>query len=178
MSVVKPVWRLVSRRRLVVAAVLVLFLGAFASWVLRPAALAQGSMQSFPGSKTRVIRAFPGSMIYEQIPGKEILYELTVRNDSPWSLTVTGAAVAAGSESDVFARTRVDLPRRLVMAPDDETTFVVHGTFAKCAFPTATTTSVDQFALMPGMWVTFRQFGVPRTQLIAVRDGYAGIHIC
>lgn len=178
MSVEKSVWPVITRRRLVVAAVLVVFLGAFASWVLRPAALAQGSMQSFPGSKTHVSRAFPGSMIYEQIPGREIFYELTVRNDSPWSLTVTGAAVAAGSESDVFARTRVDLPRRLVMAPGDETTFVVHGTFAECAFPAATTTSADRFALMPGMWVAFRQFGVPRSQLIAVRDGYAGVHIC
>lgn len=168
----------VNRRRLVLGAVILALLAVFASWVVRPAALAQGSMQGFPGSLQATVGSFPVSLIYEQHAGKEITYRLTARNDSSWTLTITGATVGAGSESDVFTRTRVDLPKHLVLAPGEEEPFVVHATFAKCRFAAAATTNPDRFALLPGMQVTFRQFGVLRTQRIDVRDGYAGIHTC
>lgn len=167
-----------SRRPLAVGAVAVVLLAAFGSWVLRPAALAQGNMQGFPGSRQVKDGSFPVGMLYTQVPGKRISYELTARNDSPWTLTITGAAVAAGSESDVFAGASVDLPKRLVLAPGDQETFIVHATFAKCLLAAATATNPDAFTLVPGMQVTFRQFGISRTQLIDVRHGYAGIHTC
>lgn len=171
----------VNPRLLVVGAVVVVVLAAFGSWVLRPAALAQGTMQAFPGSvqvSEDSYNIYRVGMLYTQKAGERVSYELTVLNDSPWALTITGASVAAGSASDVFADASVDLPERLVLAPGDEESVIVHATFAKCLFVAAATTNPNPFAFLPGVQVAFRQFGIPRTQLIDVRQGYAGIHTC
>lgn len=171
----------VNRWLLVAGAVAAVALGLFGSWMWRPAALAQGSMQAFPGSVQVPEESYNihrVGMLYTQKPGERITYELTVLNDSPWALTITGASVAAGSASDVFADASVDLPKRLVLAPGKEESVIVHATFAKCLFVAAATKNPNAFAFVPGVRIAFRQFGITRTQVIDVRQGYAGILTC
>lgn len=169
----------VSRGRLVAGAAIAVVVAVLASWVVRPAALAQGSMQGFPGSTQATdaqFRQFRVSRLYQQRAAGEVTYKLKVLNDSPWVLTITGASVAAGAAEEVFAAARVALPRRLDVAPGEEQLLVVHATFSPCR--SAAATNPDDFTPMPGVRVAFRQFGVPRSQIIEIRDGYAGIRTC
>lgn len=172
--------RLVAARgRVVLGIALAVVLALVASWVTRPAALAQGSMQAFPGARQVPIGGAPVSLIYTQKPGARISYKLTVLNDSPWSVSISDAKVTGAPGSGAFSATAVDLPKHREVAPGEEQVFVVHATFGKCLFPAGSaTTNPGALVLVPGIDVSFRQFGVARSQLIDVRHGYAGIRTC
>jgi hypothetical protein len=152
-------------------------LAMIATWTLRPEALAQGSEESYPGSKSAPFTA-DAPLYYVQSDGGSITYMLTVLNDSPWSIVVTRAEVDPSSAQGVFATSSIRLPANREVAPGAEIALHARATFAPCRFDSAASTNPDSAMNVPGFRVTFRQFGIERTQLITPREHHAAVHPC